>query len=170
MSTSTKKMSVMRMQTWNCWNPGLGLQMIRPMGAFSPSQGCPVLCCRNKSQGLPLEQSDILLGPSGNWTATCWDPSLAHHCSLCLHLLPRVPKSSFRHALHALPGHLARPGSDWSMTELPCTNPRFLSAREPLPNAIVCLYRAYKVKITFLVLKWAEYRILDLWLARRKSE
>lgn len=110
----------MRMQTWTSWRPGIGLQLVRPLTAFPPSQGCPVLGLRTaaRSHIFSCLQSNIPRVPSMNWTATCWNPSLAHHCSLCLHLLPGVPKRSVCQVLHALQGPLARPGSDWSMNEL----------------------------------------------------
>ncbi|KAL1782571.1 hypothetical protein HispidOSU_028068 [Sigmodon hispidus] len=59
---------------------------------------------KDSKSGFLASWVDASVGPSGTWTATCIDPSPAHHCSLCLHLLLQVPNSSTRHASHALHG------------------------------------------------------------------
>ena len=129
----------MRMRTLAPCHPGWILQLFRQVSTFPPPTGCPVLGLRATSQnhilqGLPLMQSHILQGLSGTRTATCWDPSPAHPCSLCLHLLLQVPKSS---ALHPLRGPHARPGRDCSVNELSSTNPDAPQMRDWLPNRIV---------------------------------
>ena len=129
---------MMRMRTLAPCHPGWILQLVRQVSTFPPPTGCPVLGLRATSQkhilqSLPLMQSHILQGLSGTRTATCWDPSPAHPCSLCLHLLLKVLRSS---ALHPLRGPHARPGRDCSVNELPYTNPDAPQMREWLPNAI----------------------------------
>ena len=129
----------MRMRTLAGCHPEWILQLVRQVSTFPPPTGCPVLGLRATSQnhilrGLPRMQSHILQGLSGTRTATCWDPSPAHPCSPCLHLLLQVPKNCVLHPLH---GPHARPGSDCSVNELRCTIPDAPQVRDWLPNALV---------------------------------